>query len=389
MTASGKLVLVTGANGFIATHILQTLLQGGYYVRGVVRSQASADAVLKTFPENSGSLSVVVVPDMTITGAFDEAVKGVDAVCRLNHMALTRMVNDTLHRHISGQPTLREVTNNCSVSKVLHTASPFTLTVNDNETEMLLPAIKMTQGLLESAATYGANVKRVVITSSFAAMVDLTKGLWPGHTYNEADWNPITYEAAKTADAGTAYVASKALAEKAAWKFVQDRKLHFDMTVLCPPMVFGPPAHPLSFSALNIAAWDINRFLSGELQDVPNTDFWGFVDVRDLAKAHICALEVPEAGNERFFITAGRYSYQQTADVLRASSSIPDAEKKKVPLGHPGHNYPGPNVYDLDNSKSIRILGAKYRSFEESIIDSAVKLIELRRKAKFEGNSRQ
>ncbi|CAH0036580.1 unnamed protein product [Clonostachys rhizophaga] len=345
MTAVGKLVLVTGANGFIATHILQTLLQGGYHVRGVVRSQSSADAVLKTFPDNSGSLSVVVVPDMTITGAFDEAVKGIDAV--------------------------------------LHTASPFTLNVNDNEAEVLLPAIKMTQGLLESVSTYGADVKRVVITSSFAAMVDLTKGLWPGHTYNEADWNPITYEAAKTADAGTAYVASKALAEKAAWKFVQDRKLDFDITVLCPPMVFGPPAHPLSFSALNIAAWDINRFLSGELQDVPNTDFWGFVDVRDLAKAHIRALEVPEAGNERFFITAGRYSYQQTADVLRASSSIPDAEKKKVPLGQPGHNYPGPNVYELDNSKSIRILGAEYRSFEESILDSAVKLIELRRKAQF------
>ncbi|RKL08153.1 hypothetical protein BFJ68_g9500 [Fusarium oxysporum] len=343
MTGSGKLVLVTGANGFIATHVLQNLLQGGYHVRGVVRSQASADAVLETFPEYSGSLSVIVVPSMTIAGAFDQAVKDVDAV--------------------------------------LHIASPFTLSVKDNETEMLAPAIKMTKGLLESVSMYGAEIKRVVITSSFAAMVDLTKGLWPGHTYTEADWNQITYDYAKTADAGTAYVASKALAEKAAWQFVQDRKPHFDITVLCPPMVFGPPAHPLSFSALNIAAWDINRFLSGELQDVPDTDFWGFVDVRDLAAAHVRALEVSEAGNERFLIAGGRYSYQQTADVLRASPRIPDAEKKKIPRGHPGDDYPGPNVYELDNSKSIRILGVEYRSFEESIVDSAVKVIEARRKA--------
>jgi nucleoside-diphosphate-sugar epimerase len=84
MTGSGKLVLVTGANGFIATDVLQNLLQGGYHVRGVVRSQASADAVLETFPGYSGSLSVIVVPSMTMAGAFDQAVRDVDAVCKLN-----------------------------------------------------------------------------------------------------------------------------------------------------------------------------------------------------------------------------------------------------------------------------------------------------------------
>ncbi|VUC29006.1 unnamed protein product [Clonostachys rosea] len=343
MTSSGKLILVTGANGFIATHIVQSLLQSGYRVRGAVRSQTSADATLKTFPESSQSLSVVIVPDMTVPGAFDEAVKGVDAV--------------------------------------LHTASPFKLDVKDNETELLVPAIKGTEVLLGSVAAHGAAVKRVVITSSFAAMVNLTKGLWPGHTYNESDWNEVTYEYAKTTDAGTAYVASKALAEKAAWDFVRERKPQFDLTVLCPPMVFGPAVHSVSFSAMNIAAWDINRFFSGELEDVPDTGYWGFVDVRDLAKAHVRALEVPEAGNERFFIVGGRYSYQQTADVLRASPRIPEVLKKNIPLGKPGHNYPGPNIYDVNNSKSIRILGVEYRSFEESIVDSAVKMIELRKEA--------
>jgi nucleoside-diphosphate-sugar epimerase len=246
---------------------------------------------------------------------------------------------------------------------------------------MLVPAIKGTEGLLESVATHGSDTRRVVLTSSFAAMVNFTKGFWPGHVYNEADWNDVTYDYAKTADAGTAYVASKALAEKAAWSFVRERKPHFDLTVLCPPMVFGPPAHAVSFSAPNVSAWDMNRFLSGELEDVPSTDFWGFVDVRDLATAHVRALEVPEAGNERFFIVSGRYSYQKTADVLRESPRIPEAYKKKVPLGQPGKNYPGPDVYDVDNSKSKRILGIEYRPFEDSIIDSALRLIELKEKA--------
>ncbi|KAL2683403.1 hypothetical protein Neosp_007873 [[Neocosmospora] mangrovei] len=343
MTSSGKLILVTGANGFIATHTITTLLRQGYAVRGAVRSQTSADAVLKTFSDYSNKLSVVVVPDMTISGAFDEAVQGVDGV--------------------------------------LHMASPFSLNIKDNETEMLVPAIKGTESVLESVAAHGVNVKRVVLTSSFAAMVDLTKGFWPGHTYDENDWNDVTYDYAKAADGATAYVASKALAEKAAWNFMKERKPGFELTVLCPPMVFGPPVHAVSFSALNVTTWDMNRFISGELEDVPDTSFWGFVDVRDLAQAHLRALEIPEAGNERFFIVGGRYSYQRTADVLRSSPRIPETYKSKIPIGQPGQNYPGPNIYEVDNSKSKRILGIEYRPFEECVVDSAVKLIELRETA--------
>jgi nucleoside-diphosphate-sugar epimerase len=246
---------------------------------------------------------------------------------------------------------------------------------------MLVPAIKGTVGVLESVTKKAPRVERVVITSSFAAMVDFTKGNWPGHVYTEADWNHTTFEYAKTADAMVAYTASKALAEKAAWQFVEERKPHFKLTVLNPPMVFGPAAHNVSLAAPNLSAWDINRFLSGELDDVPETGFWSFVDVRDLAQAHVRALEVPEAGNERFFVVSGRYSYQQTADVLRRSDKLPAADKAKVPVGKPGQNYPGPDVYEVDNAKSKRILGISYRSFEESIVDAALNIVEVRQKA--------
>ncbi|KAL7948001.1 hypothetical protein V8C42DRAFT_271463 [Trichoderma barbatum] len=343
MGSTGKLILVTGANGFIAAHAIVALLDGGYQVRGTVRSEASAEVVRKTYSAYSDRFSVAVIPDMTVRNAFDEAVSGINGA--------------------------------------LHIASPFTLSIKDNEAEMLLPAIEGTKNLLGSVAAHAPQAKRVVVTSSFAAMADFSKGFWPGHAYNEADWNEITYEYAKTGDAVIAYCASKVLAEKAAWKFVDEQKPHFDLTVLCPPMVFGPAAYVVSLSAMNTTAWDINRFLSGELADVPNTDFWGFVDVRDLATAQVRALETPKAGNERFFIVSGRYSYQKTADVLRASPLISKDDKKLIPVGRPGQNYPGPDVYEVDNSKSKKILGLTYRSFEESIVDAAVNMLEVRKRS--------
>lgn len=214
-------------------------------------------------------------------------------------------------------------------------------------------------------------------------MADFTKGVWPGHTYTEADWNDIPYEYAATADPITAYCASKSLAEKAAWKYIEDRKPHFSISVMCPPMVFGPAAHDFSFGSMNIATGDINSFFDGSIKDVPPTFFWGFVDVRDLAAAHVRALEVPEAANERFFITGGRFSYQLFADTLRKSTRIPATEKKNIPVGKPGEGYPGPDVYEVDSSKSKRILGIEYRTFEESIVDAAVNILELRKTAEF------
>lgn len=263
----------------------------------------------------------------------------------------------------------------------MHIASPFTVNITDNETEMLLPAIQGTANLLTTIEAHAPSAKRVVITSSLAAMVNLAKGFLPNHVCNEADWNDMTYDEAKSAHALIAYATSKALAERAAWKFMQEHKPHFDLTVLCPPVVWGPPAHALSFSALNLSSWDINRFLSGELKDVPDTVFWAFVDVRDLAIAHVRAIQVPEAGNERFFVAGGRSSYQKVADLLRASPRLPETEKNKVPLGSPGQGYPGPEVYDIDNSKSKRILGLQYRSLDDAVVDSAIKLIKLRKAA--------
>lgn len=100
--------------------------------------------------------------------------------------------------------------------------------ITDNKKQFLDPAIKGTLSLLESVKKHAPKVKRVVITSSFAAILDMSKGTWPEHTYTEADWNPVTYEdAASASNPGVPYSASKTFAEKAAFNFVEHEKPQF------------------------------------------------------------------------------------------------------------------------------------------------------------------
>lgn len=108
--------------------------------------------------------------------------------------------------------------------------------IQDNEREMLNPAIAGTTAVLEAAKMYASpSFRRAVQISSFAAMLDLAKGARPGHVYTEADWNPVTYEAAaKEKDSTILYLASKAMSERAVWEWVTRNSPSFDVFCLCP-----------------------------------------------------------------------------------------------------------------------------------------------------------
>lgn len=179
----------------MATHIISSFLSAGYNVRGTVRSEKSAEAVKKTHSDHASQLSFSIVPDIAAPNAFDSAVKDVDGV--------------------------------------IHNASPFAFNVSDNEKELLLPAIQGTKSCLSAVKKFAPKVKRVVVTSSFAAIVDMSKGMRPGYVYTEKDWNPCTYEEAKEGDGATAYCASKAFAERAAWEFGEDPEVGFDVVTIC------------------------------------------------------------------------------------------------------------------------------------------------------------
>ncbi|EME88785.1 uncharacterized protein MYCFIDRAFT_149364 [Pseudocercospora fijiensis CIRAD86] len=332
-------VLLTGGSGFIAAHVLDYLLEHGHSVVTTVRSQEKADRIAKAHPQHQkDKLDFALVEDIAKEGAFDKAV-------------------------VSDPP----------FEAVIHTASPFHFNVTDVQKELLDPAYIGTTGILKSIKKNAPTVKKVVITSSFASIIDPGKGNGVGHTYSEKDWNPITHkEALETPSAG--YRASKVFAEKAAWEFVEKEKPSFTLSTMCPPLVLGPIVHYLnSLDALNTSNQRVRDAMLGKHKDeIPPTGTFIWVDVRDLALCHVLAIEKEEAANKRFFITAGYFTNRQISEAI--AKSFPELKDKLPTEKTKGGDFPEEGLYKIDNSRVTSTLGIKFRSFDESIRDTVKSL---------------
>jgi nucleoside-diphosphate-sugar epimerase len=141
-------------------------------------------------------------------------------------------------------------------------------------------------------------------------------------------------------------------------------------------MVYGPPAHTItSLSDLNTSSADIYRLINGSEKTVPPTSFYAFVDVRDVAEAHLRAYEKPEAAGQRYFTTGGNYTYQQICDIIR--QDFPE-KRPLVPEGEPGQEMP--KVYKVDNSKTRRELGIQFRDLRTTIDDMVAEFIEIEKR---------
>lgn len=174
-------VLLTGANGFVGSHILRQLLVRGCSVRAVVRSEVKADRVRQDNPDAGSRLDFAIVPDITVPGAFDEALS-------------STVIFDT----------------------VIHTAAPYLYSAASSSTDFLHPGIQGTAQLLYSLKHLAPGVRRVVLTGSCAAVIDFDLPVGAGKVYTSADWNPISWEEAQqTVDLSVAYRASKKFAELA------------------------------------------------------------------------------------------------------------------------------------------------------------------------------
>ena len=212
-----------------------------------------------------------------------------------------------------------------------------------------------------------------VITSSFASIINPSKGTNPGYSYSENDWNPITEEEALQ-NPSNGYRASKTFAEKASWEFLEKEKPNFTIATMCPPLVLGPIVHYLqSLDKLNTSNQRIAAIMTGKAkQELPPTGTFIWVDVRDLALAHVKAAELPDAANKRFFITAGYFSNEEIADIVR--DNFPDLKDEVPTKGTKGGEYPEGGVYKYDNSRSKEVLGIEYRGLKESIVDTVKSL---------------
>ncbi|ODN78724.1 hypothetical protein L202_04291 [Cryptococcus amylolentus CBS 6039] len=327
----GDLVLVTGPSGFIASHAAKEFLQQGFRVRGTVRSEEKGQYLTKLF-EGLGEFTYVIVKDINQDGAFDEAVKGVNAVA--------------------------------------HLASPFYVSDVKDPQELIGPAVKGTTGVLESIQKYNPDVKRVVITSSVASIMCVDSVKSP-YTYTEKDWNVDSaahVEKNGRQSAGFhSYLASKTLAEQALWKFIEEKKPSWDAVAINPPYVLGEIIHQCDKpESLNTSVASFYEWASGKKteDDLPAPS-GNWVDVKDVALAHVRALTVPEAGGNRFIVGAGAFAGQDFVDGIH--KNFPDV--KNVPVGTPGtHDEICKDLDIFDGSKAEKVLGIKYTTLNDSII---------------------
>ncbi|XXG98837.1 hypothetical protein Hte_005167 [Hypoxylon texense] len=168
---------------------------------------------------------------------------------------------------------------------------------------------------------------------------------------------------------GSGYQASKTFAEKAAWDFMEKEKPSFTLATICPPLVFGPATQSLSsLDSLNTSNQFVRSFLLGNAkEEIPPTINPIFADVRDVALAHIAAIEKPEAANKRFFITGGYCSNREIVDIIR--KHFPEYHAQLPSESAKGGDLPDP-IYKLDNRPSKEILGIQYKTLEECITDT-------------------
>jgi len=334
-------ILVTGGSGFIGSHCILQLLSAGHQVRTTVRSlkrEADVRAMLKEGGADPGNRLSFFAADLENDAGWPQAVAGCEYV--------------------------------------LHVASPFPASVPKHEDELIVPAREGALRVLR--ASRDAGVKRVVLTSSFAA-------IGYGQKQQTAPFNETNWTDPNSNDA-LPYVKSKTIAERAAWDFIASEGGSLELSVVNPVGVFGPVLGPDYSTSILI----VQRMMDGAIPGCPKISF-GVVDVRDVADLHIRAMTQPAAKSERFLAVAG--DFMSMLDIAHVLKSRMGASAKKVPtrelpnwlvrlaaLRDPAIKQILPELGKRRNAtheKAARLLGWSPRSNEDAIVATAESLIRL------------
>lgn len=329
-------VLVTGATGFIARHIIRQLLDEGFVVVGSVRSDSKASALRQALGRRTSA-----------------SAKSLE---RLRFVFLDANEDDGWAAAMS------------DVDVLIHTASPFPLVQPKDEAEVVRPAVEGTLRALRAAREAG--IARAIVTSSSVAVTGGTPR--PGRTtFDEDDWTDPNSPSA------TPYAKSKVLAELAAWDFVRDEAPGIGLTTVNPGFVVGTPIG----TELNTSMKVVERILRGKDPMLPRVGF-PVVDVEDIARMHVLAINNEAAVGRRLLGAAGFMWFTEIAQVLKAAypdrrialRTAPDWLMHLLSLFDPSVRTILPNLgrrEDLDCSSAEGILGMNFKRADAAIRGAA------------------
>ncbi|CAL9761546.1 unnamed protein product [Musa acuminata subsp. burmannicoides] len=314
-TGNGQTVCVTGAGGFIASWLVKLLLQKGYTVKGTVRNPDDPKNAHLTAMEGAADRLLLCKADLLDYGALREAIDGCHGV--------------------------------------FHTASP----VTDDPEEMVEPAVRGTRYVIHAAADAGT-VRRVVFTSSIGA-VTMDPGRGPDVVVDESCWSDLEH----CKNTRNWYCYGKAVAEKAAWEVA--RETGVELAVVNPVLALGPLLQP----QVNASIAHILKYLDGSATRYTNA-VQGYVDVRDVAEAHVRVFEAEAAAGKRF-ICIERVLHRE--DVVRILSKL--FPEYPVPNTCSDEVNPRKKPYKFSNQQ-LKDLGVQFRSVIQSLYDTVKSLQE-------------
>lgn len=337
---TGETALVTGVTGFVAQHCVAELLRQGYTVRGSVRRVERADDVRRALVRAGVDPSALAftVANLDSDDGWDAAIAG----CRF----------------------------------VLHVASPFPMIQPKDREDLFRPARDGTRRVLAAATRSG--VARVVVTSSTAAIM-YPAGRPADHIHSEIDWTDPGRPSV------TAYIASKALAERAAWDFVRTTPGAPELVAINPGFVQGPALSPDLSTSLEVL-----KLMARGIYPASPRVVLPVVDVRDVAALHVAALTHPQVAGQRFLAAEGSLSLFELGRFLAAAcpdlaTKVPKFElpdwvaralspfdsrlRSILPeLGRPRH---------FSNAKACKTFGYTFRKPREAVSAAAQSLREL------------
>ncbi|GAA5979115.1 hypothetical protein JCM5350_007071 [Sporobolomyces pararoseus] len=329
----GSLILVTGANGFIASHLIEQLLSLGYKVRGTTRTASKLDSLKSKWDSKyPDQFEVAEVEDITVDGAFDQAIKGVHGVAH--------------------------VASNVSFS-------------SDYET-VVRDAVESTLVALRAAAAT-PSVKRFVLTSSIVAIATPDSSHQKDLKVGEKDFNYKTIEIAKSlpdsdpTKGAYVYGASKTEGELAAWKFIKENNPSFEFSAVQPGFCIGEILD--SKSQHGSTAGFLRNLFTGEsdqvMQMIPDVDM---VPVVDIAALHVGALLLPSVKSQRLIASAYSVTWNQILSIFRKkypNKSFPKDVENPAAVYH---------IFDVEASlKLLKELGQDGWTPLEEALDQNVK----------------